>query len=74
MRKEKYVYVKKSNSIGIILDKGDGSDSFNMWYRTDSDGVCFEEELVFLNSKKEVRRYVKNGAKIAPSTKIAIEI
>lgn len=67
-RTAKYAYIRKSNSIGVILDKGE--DESGYWYRTDSDGICELSEMLFLFTKEEVRNCRKQmKAHIAPSTK-----
>lgn len=62
------VYVRPTNSIGVIIDRGE--DSQGKWYRTDSCGVRDNEELLFLHTKKDVRDCKKQlKANLAPSTK-----
>ena len=64
----KYVYVQTTNSIGVVLDKG--TDSMGNWYRTDCDGIRDPMELLFLHSKRDVRRCAKQlNANMAPSTR-----
>jgi hypothetical protein len=62
------VYVVPTQSIGVILEQGE--DSQGKWYRTDCSGIREIEELIFLNTKKELKRCTKQlNAYIAPSTK-----
>ena len=73
MENANYVYVLTTNNIGIILDKG--TDNAGDWYRTDCDGVREPTELIFLNSKSEVKKCAKQlNAHIAPSTSKLIGI
>lgn len=74
MKKAKYAYVSKFNSIGVIIDRGTDSNG-EEWFRTDSDGVRYSSELLFLYTKRDVIRCAKQlNARIAPSTKKLIGI
>ena len=67
-RTAKYAYVKEFNNIAIITDSG--KEGCWQWYRTDSDGVREAQELVFLRTKRDVKRCLKQmNANIYPSTK-----
>ena len=71
--KAKYVYVQSTNCIGILIDEG--TDQYGKWYRTDCDGVRDPNELLFLYTKTDVKRCIKQlKASIAPSTRKLIGI
>jgi hypothetical protein len=70
--KTKVVYIMTTKAIGFILDSG--KDSAGVWYRTDADGVRDPDELLWLYSKKDVKRCKKQmNATIAPSTSVLID-
>lgn len=61
------VYVEPTNSIGIIIDKI--NENNENCYRTDSDGIRYQNELVLLDNIKEVNQCViDNSPFFAPST------
>ena len=67
------VHISETNSIGVIIDIG--KDSAGTWYRTDADGVRDPEELLFLHSKTDVEKCIKQlKANIAPSTKKSLNL
>lgn len=67
------VYVMSLNTIGVIIDKG--KDEFGTWYRTDSDGIREVDDLLFLYTKTDVKKCIKQlKAIIAPSTKLKLKL
>lgn len=69
MEEFRVAYIKENKSIGVIIDEG---CDVSKWYRTDSDGVRESHELIFLRDKPTIDYFIKDGANIAPSTKITI--
>lgn len=64
----KYVYVKPTNTIGIIIDSG-SDKKWGDWFRTDCDGTRDSSELIFLHTKKHIKEFIKKyDAFIHPST------
>ena len=64
----KVVFVPQFKSIGFIIDSG--SHNGEEWFRTDSDGIRYDDELVFIETKKdylECKKELKPNE--APSTK-----
>lgn len=48
----KVVFVPQFKSIGFIIDSG--SHNGEEWFRTDSDGIRYDDELVFIETKKTI--------------------
>ena len=53
-------------SIGIIINKGE--ENTETWYRTDCDGIRYEDEMKKVHSVEELQELVDKGYQVAPST------